>query len=372
LSSSTVAKPTFTAPEVTQDTQYVISLIVFDGTASSTSDQVLITVKALPAKADAITGTSSVCQGQNAVTYTVPAIANATSYVWTLPSGVTGTSTTNSITVNYSASDVSGNITVKGRNSCGDGVVSTLAITVNPLPVNAGTITGTASVCQGQNSVIYTVPAIANATAYVWTLPSGVTGTSSTNTITVNFGSSAISGNITVKGINTCGDGVAYTLPITINPLPLAPIITQSGKVLSSNATLGNQWYNQNNLISGATNQDYTITAIGEYTVKVTQKGCVSAPSNMIKDVVTSIPSFEYNEKIKVYPNPVSDNLTIEFKGNTDEIIYEIYTSSGQLVKTGVLLESTVVHTSAFSSGVYTIKFNTGKTFEFRKVIKTN
>ena len=92
----------------------------------------------------------------------------------------------------------------------------------------------------------------------------------------------------------------------------------------------------------------------------------------MIKDVVTSITALEYNEKIKVYPNPVSDHLTIEFNGNRDEIKYAIYSSSGQLITTGVLLESAVVHTSSFPSGLYTIKFFSRKTVDFRKVIKKN
>jgi len=76
---------------------------------------------------------------------------------------------------------------------------NTTVVTVNPLPASAGTISGLTTVCQGQNSVTYTVPVITNATSYVWTLPSGATGTSSTNSITVNYGTSAVSGNITVE-----------------------------------------------------------------------------------------------------------------------------------------------------------------------------
>ncbi|MEI7664063.1 MAG: T9SS type A sorting domain-containing protein, partial [Bacteroidota bacterium] len=250
----------------------------------------------------------------------------------------------------------------------GTSIISSLKLGLS----KAGTITGSTSVCKGQNSVSYSVPTITDATSYIWSIPNGATGSSTTNSIAINYGSSTVSGNITVKGHNDCGDGDISTLPVIINPIPETPIITQIGKILSSNATSGNQWYNQNNPISGATAQDYTITTVGEYTVQVTQKGCVSAPSNMIKDVVTGITSLEFNEKIKVYPNPVSDDLTIEYKGNTDEIKYAIYSSSGQLITTGVLLESSVVHTSSFPSGLYTIKFNTGKTFDFRKVIKHN
>ena len=86
------------------------------------------------------------------------------------------------------------------------------------LPSTAGTISGLTTVTTGQSGVVYTVPAIANATSYVWTLPTGATGTSSTNSISVNYSSSAVSGNITVNGVNSNGNGIASSLAITVIP----------------------------------------------------------------------------------------------------------------------------------------------------------
>ncbi|MFZ4399675.1 MAG: T9SS type A sorting domain-containing protein [Bacteroidales bacterium] len=243
---------TYSLPTITNATSYICSLPT-GTTGSSTSNSIIvnysttavsgnITVKGnnscgdgnistlaiivnpLPIAAGTITGSNSVCQGQSAVNYTVPTITNASSYTWTLPTAASGSSSTNNITVNYSTSAVSGNIMVTGHNSCGDGNISTMAITVNPLPLSAGTISGTTTVCQGQSNIIYTVPAILNASSYIWTLPTGALGTSSTNSITVNYGTSAVSGNITVKGHNNCGDGLISTLPITVTPLPTANI----------------------------------------------------------------------------------------------------------------------------------------------------
>ncbi|MDP4292083.1 MAG: T9SS type A sorting domain-containing protein, partial [Bacteroidota bacterium] len=165
--------------------------------------------------AGVITGNTSVCKG-GTETYTVGNIAGATSYIWTLPAGATGTSTTNSIGVTFGTSAVSGNIKVKGHNSGGDGTESTLAITVNDIPSAAGSITGNTTVCKGGTET-YTVPAITGATSYVWTLPTGVTGTGSTNSITVTISSSAVNGNIKVKGHNGCGDGAESSLSITVN-----------------------------------------------------------------------------------------------------------------------------------------------------------
>jgi len=194
----------------------------------STSNSITAIVNPLPIAAGTITGTATVCQGETGVIYSVPVITNATTYIWTLPVGATITAgaSTRSITVSFSTIAVSGNITVKGSNTCGTGTVSAnYAVTVNPLPIAAGTITGTAAICQGQTGIIYSVPVITNATTYIWTLPLGATITAGANTrsITVSFSTIAVSGNITVQGSNSCGTGtISANYAVTVNLLPVA------------------------------------------------------------------------------------------------------------------------------------------------------
>ena len=213
-------------PTVSGTFNYNIPLTGGCGSATATGT---IIVENPVVAAGSISGTATVCQGQNGVIYTVPTILNATNYIWNLPSGtsITAGSGTNTITVSFSAAATSGNITVLGTNSCGNGVVSAdYPVTVNLLPVAAGSITGTPTVCQGQTSVSYSIPAIANATDYTWTLPSGATVASgmNTNSITVDFSTSATSGNITVQGTNACGNGiVSANYPVTVNTLSVAP-----------------------------------------------------------------------------------------------------------------------------------------------------
>ncbi|MCX6245046.1 MAG: hypothetical protein NTU98_10115 [Bacteroidetes bacterium] len=96
-----------------------------------------VTVTAGPDPAGSITGTSVLCAGTTGVSYSTPAIANALTYIWYLPSGATIASgmNTNSITVDFSASAISGEVTVLGNNACGNGTVSPpLPVTVNPIP----------------------------------------------------------------------------------------------------------------------------------------------------------------------------------------------------------------------------------------------
>jgi hypothetical protein len=117
---------------------------------------------------------------------------------------------------------------LNGRALSKGGAISLVANTVNFLPAAAGTVSGTAVVCQGQTGVIFSVPAIANATSYSWTIPSGATITSgaNSNSITVDFSISSVSGNITVQGINSCGTGtVSATYAVTVNYLPITSLI---------------------------------------------------------------------------------------------------------------------------------------------------
>jgi hypothetical protein len=110
------------------------------------------------------------------------------------------------------------------HGSCGTDITSSVsgAFTVNPMPSAAGTITGTASVCQGAEAVVYSVAAITNATTYTWAYSgTGATITGTTNSITISFAANATSGNLTVKGTNACGDGtVSSGYGITLKTLP--------------------------------------------------------------------------------------------------------------------------------------------------------
>jgi hypothetical protein len=229
------SSPAIISVNPTSATTYTVSSVSDATTCSNTGGgSASISVNQLPAPAGSITGSSTVCNGLTNVSYEVPVITDATSYSWAYSgTGATINGSGNIISLDFSNAATSGDLTVKGTNTCGDGTVSAIySITVNPFPDAAGSISGTASVCQGTSGVSYTVPAINNAASYIWTLPSGATGSSTTNTISVDFGSGAASGNITVKGTNSCGDGTASTFAVTVDlPAGLAGAITGTQNV---------------------------------------------------------------------------------------------------------------------------------------------
>jgi trimeric autotransporter adhesin len=182
---------------------------------------VTVTINSVPVQPSTITGSTSPCQGTSQ-TYSVTNVSGLT-YNWTLPSGWTQTAggTTNSITVTVGSG--TGNITVTPSNGCGNGTARTLSTTVNTVPSQPSTVTGSTTPCQG-SSQTYSVTNVSGVT-YNWTLPSGWTQTAggTTNSITVTVGSG--SGDITVTPSNGCGNGTARTLSKIISPLPSQPSV---------------------------------------------------------------------------------------------------------------------------------------------------
>lgn len=197
-----------------------------------------------------------------------------------LPAGVTAAWASNTITI-------SGTPTASGTfdysipltGGCGS-VNATGTIEVVAAPSVAGTITGTATVCRSQSGVGYSVPAITNATSYTWAYTgTGATITNgTTRTPTIAFAANATSGNLTVYGVNACGNGtISSNYAITVKPLPIATITANycavPGKIQLTAS--GGDTYLWN---TGQTVNPILVDLAGNYSVTATLGGCTSTP----------------------------------------------------------------------------------------------
>lgn len=337
-----------------------------------------VTVNPLPGTPGTISGQTSVCAGATNVAYSVAAVSNATSYVWTLPAGATvaSGSGTRSITVNFDATAASGDISVLAQNACGDGQASALALTVNTLPAATGTIIGESSVCQGSTGVSYSIAVVPGATSYDWTVPAGVTIASgaTTNTITVDFSTSAVSGTITASGINSCGAGTPSSMAVTVNPKPATPVITLNVNILTSSSATGNQWYRDGVLIYGATSQTFTILQDGVYSVVVTLNGCSSDVSNSIEILHTGIADPDA-QAVSVYPNPGNGIFWLSITmPNATVFNMDMLNSFGAVVYKTNNLEVNGTFKQHFdlhdlSAGMYTIVLKSDKQQIVKKIV---
>ena len=176
-----------------------------------------------------ITGESRVCNGIDDVVYKTE--SGMRNYIWNISSGgiITAGEMTNTISVSWRIAG-SQAITVMYNNPFGPGLIvsSDYQVTVDPLPDDAGTMTGPVRVCQGETEATYSVPPISSAMDYVWMIPAGATIISgaNTNTIKVNYSATASSGNVAVYGTNYCGEGnVSGFYPIAVHETPSTPVI---------------------------------------------------------------------------------------------------------------------------------------------------
>ena len=246
-----------------------------------------------------------------------------------------------------------------------DAVVFLLYKTVKThIPGCSGALTGNTTICAGTNGVTYTVPAISGATSYVWELPAGVTGTSTTNSITVNFGATATSGTITVRGVNNYGAGGWSSLDVMVTPKPATPVLTQNINTLTSSSATGNQWYNAAGIIAGATSNTYNITANGIYYSIVTIAGCKSDTSNKLNALYTGIEGITNDDSWLVYPNPAQGYFYCNTTLNLNEDAQlNLYTITGVLVKSVSITQNRQkIYTTDLSSGIYMIELKSNTT----------
>ncbi len=180
-----------------------------------------------PGPPGTIAGNSYIC-GNTQQTYSVLPVGGAISYVWTLPSGWVGTSTTN--TINVTTNNSSGTITVKALNGCGQSSVNNLLVTVITSLPNPGTITGKDTVCSGSLQT-YSIAPVNGATSYTWTLPSGWSGTTTGTSIQTFAG--ATSGGLSVTAYVSCA-----TSPISSKTINVTTTVNPAVSISAPAATL--------------------------------------------------------------------------------------------------------------------------------------
>jgi subtilisin-like proprotein convertase family protein len=209
----------------------------------------------------AINGPSGVCKNQQGVTFSVNAVANATNYSWTVPTGATivsGQGST-SITVNFSSTQTAGNICVTASNACLTNTAVCRSLTIYTVkPVTPGAISGSNIEACANTTRTFSISPVTNATSYTWTAPTNATVISGqgTTSATISFGPTFTSGTLSVKASNCIG--VSSNKSITIYSKPSTPS-SISGTV---NGVCGGTSVNYTcPLVTGATSYNWTVPA---------------------------------------------------------------------------------------------------------------
>jgi PKD repeat protein len=345
--SSVVASPTAT-------TTYTITGTGANGCTNTTTK--LVTVNPLPTVTSS-PASPSVCTGGN-VTLTA---GGASTYTWSPATGLSAT--TGSSVVATPTATTTYIITGTGANGCTNTTSQT--VTVNPNP----TVTASQpnpTICAGSSVSL----SVTGATTYTWSPGTGLSATTG-GTVTAN---PATTTSYTVTG--TSGGCTSTTvITVTVNPSPGTPVITQAGNVLTCNPTFTTyQWYLNAVLIPGATNQSYTMTASGSYTVVVSNSFGCTATSAPFNGVLTGVPELNL-DAFTIFPNPNNGQFDLILGiPNADDYTIEITNMAGQLVFSEVLSNFSGQYVrkmdiSGNGKGVYMITVRNTQNQTVKKVI---
>jgi hypothetical protein len=388
LSNSTIAKPSFTAPEIQTDQTFAFTLVVNDGEVDSYSDEVLITVKKVN-KAPVANAGKDQSVNENS-TYTLDGTASydpdgdLLTYQWIAPSGITLNSTTVPKPI-FTVPDVIANTNYTFTLVVNDGKLNSIAdqvtITVkqgNKVPtVNAGY---DQSVNEGG---LVTLDARSStdpdgdALIYQWTAPSGIV-LSSASTAQPTFTAPEVSTDTPYVFSLVVNDGSVTSQPdyviITIKQVNKEPVYTSTKTFKANEDELfefvleGNDIDNNpitfsiENIpsfltLTKKTNTSATLSGkfanqnVGNNSFKLTLTDGSLSTSELITIIVTNIDDAPYvkNSIDDISVDKRAPNKMIDLKNVfadddiSDQLIYNVTTNTNDKVVTTTISNSNLI-----------------------------
>ena len=167
-----------------------------------------------------------------------------------------------------------------------------------------------ATICSGNSTTLTATPTNGKSPyTYLW-YSGGTAISGATNATYLASPTATTTYTVTIKDANTC-TATSTGVTVTVNPTPATPTVTAGGPLtfcnggsvtLTASTGIGYtyQWYNSGTAISGATNNTYTATTSGSYTIIETSASPASCPS--AASAVTTV---------TVNPTPTTPTVTV-------------------------------------------------------------
>jgi hypothetical protein len=283
---------------------YTVMATSASGCSATSGTAVSVTLNAAPAiPVISSTGSSSFCQGGSASLGFTP--EPGVTYQWYQDGSAISGATGNSITVTDS-----GSYSVVAVNASGCSSTSLpFSIQVFELPqAPVISATGATTFCDG-DSVLLSVTAVLGYN-YQWTINGNNIPGAVFNQLSVTGPTGSYS--VTATDMNGCTSAATLSYIVTVNPLPAAPLITQSNDTLYANPVSGNfQWYLDGTAIPGATGPFWIPVVNGNYSVMVTDTNGCSSASQVYPMVNVGLNNTVLIQS-GVYPNPTKGVLSVQ------------------------------------------------------------
>jgi len=278
----------------------------------------------------AITGPATACRGASGLVYSIAAVQGATGYNWSLPPGVVIQSGANTpvITVSFTATAVSGPITVHAYNaSCNSVGSPTFSVTVSDAPVVD--LGPDQDICEGQSVTLnagtcagcsYLWSNLATGQPNIGTGPTYTTGTAGIYAVSVvNAGNCADADTILVS--------VRISFPVSVsvaasaNPVCAGTTVTFTATPMNGGTMPSFQWKVNAINAPNATNATYTyVPADGDaMTCEVTSNATCTTGNPAVSNPVTMTVNvlLPVSVTIAASANPVCAGTSVTFTSTT-------------------------------------------------------
>ncbi len=289
--------------------------------------------------------TNTICGNSNGTAAVTVTSGTANSFLWS--NGDTTASVSNLAAGAYT-------VTVNGGGNC----TATASVTINSSGLAPVTVTADTGIfCSGDST---RVCAPSGYVSYLW----------STGAVTsCIYAKQAGNYYVTVTDNLSC-TATSNHLPINIYPLP--PVsVSVNGDTLSAHDAVTYQWYFNNGLISGATNDVYIATQAGNYTVMISDTNGCKVVSNPVTVNLTAINELANEEQLNVYPNPLtSANWSMVVSSKLIGEPFKVFDNNGRLVYQAVIANEKIEIELNLAKGIYWLKINSGEKMLKKKLIR--
>ncbi len=167
---------------------------------------------------------------------------------------------------------------------------------------------------------------------------------------------------------STAGCDSIITLNLVITSTPTATAVDNGDFTTTASGGSNYQWINCANgqIIVGETNATYAPSANGSYAAIVSNGSCVDTTNCVIIDGI-GINELAFNA-VKLYPNPTSGNLTINF--DTPQAFVKITDSKGRTIETFSVVSNQIISIENLQTGTYFFEIQTENGNSIHRIVK--
>lgn len=159
------------------------------------------------------------------------------------------------------------------------------------------------------------------------------------------------------------------SVDLHVNATPDKPTISSTDSELTSSADNGNQWFNDNGAINGATSKTFAPTEKGDYHVVVTSdSGCTATSDKVFFENISAKRPTAF--EIKAYPNPNNGQLNVAVQERLENAQIIIMSQNGELMYQKAFNGQSQISTQEWAKGLYHVQILSAKGTASLKVLR--